>query len=202
MTVLVVSTYPRADVFHLAFVAVLPYVLTATWMSWHTPRLSAVGLMIVPGIVAMEVVMLLPSQLRNDVPLTTPIGTIRGSPAELGGMRKLLDYVRPGDTLYVHPYGPILYVLTQAHNPTRYSYMWPGLMTTDDAESALSDLKEKPPKAVMYLEVDRDEYLRVFPNAYNLNHRFPDIEDWIAREYVPVKPPVWVNAYRLYRRRQ
>ncbi|HEX2385218.1 MAG TPA: hypothetical protein VHL99_01575, partial [Candidatus Binatia bacterium] len=80
----------------------------------------------------------------------------------------------------------------------RYSYMWPGLMTGDDAAAALRDLTETPPKAVMFLEVDRDEYLRVFPNAYNLNHRFSNIEDWIAREYVPVEPPVSVSGYRLY----
>jgi hypothetical protein len=94
----------------------------------------------------------------------------------------------------------MLYVLTQAENPTRYSYMWPGLMSHDDAEAALKDLKKSPPKAVMFLEVDRDEYLRVFPNAYNLNHRFPNIEDWIAREYVPVEPPLTVSGYRLYLR--
>ena len=202
MTVLVASTYPRSDLFHLAFVAALPYVLAAAWISWYVPRPYITFILYLPGMVAIALALQIPMRFRTEVPVATAIGTVRVPPVDVDGMRKLLDYVHPGDTLYVHPYAPILYVLTQAQNPTRYSYMWPGLMTGDDAAAALSDLKKTPPKTVMYLEVDRDEYLRVFPNAYKLNHRFPNIEDWIAREYVPVEPPVWITGYRLYERRQ
>jgi hypothetical protein len=202
MIFLVAGTYPRADVFHLAFVAVLPYVLAATWISWYAPQRVAADVFIVLSFAATVFGVYTARQLHAEVAVATAIGTVRVSPADLDGTRRLVASVRPGDTLYVHPYGPILYVLTQAHNPTRYSYVQPGLMTTDDAESALSDLKKMPPKAVMYREINRDDYLRVFPNAYNLNHRFPDIEDWIAREYVPVEPPVWLRSYRLYQRRE
>jgi hypothetical protein len=200
MMVLVAGTYPRADVTHLAFVAVLPYVLAATWISWHTPRFFAAAIIIIFSTVSLGFVEDTATHVRAAVPIATPIGTARVSPAELEGVQKLLECVRPRDTLYVHPYRPMLYVLTQAQNPTRYSYMWPGLMSHDDAAAALKDLKKSPPKAVMFLEVDRDEYLRVFPNASNLNHRFPDIEDWIARDYVPVEPPLTVSGYRLYMR--
>lgn len=200
MVVLVAGTYPRADVAHLAFVAVLPYALAAAWIAWYAPRPLIAGVAIVLSTVALGFVEDTASHVRAAVPVATAIGTVRASPADLDGVRRLLGCVRPGDTLYVHPYRPMLYVLTQTHNPTRYSYMWPGLMSGDDAAAALGELKKMPPEAVMFLEVDRDEYLRVFPNAYNLNHRFPDIEDWIMREYTPVEPAVWVSGYRLYLR--
>ena len=35
-------------------------------------------------------------------------------------MHTLLEQVRPGQSLFVHPYMPILYFVTQARNPTRY----------------------------------------------------------------------------------
>jgi 4-amino-4-deoxy-L-arabinose transferase-like glycosyltransferase len=200
MAILVVSTYPRSDVTHLAFVAVLPYVLAAAWLAWYAPRHFAIGITTVFGMMAMVFVVQIGTRLSDEVPVATPIGTVRLAPADVDGMRRLLEYVRPGDSLYVHPYRPMLYVLTQAHNPTRYSYIQPGLMTSDDEAAALRDLKKMPPKAIMYLEVERDEYLRVFPNAENLNHRFPNIEDWIAREYVPVEPPISLRRYRLYLR--
>jgi Dolichyl-phosphate-mannose-protein mannosyltransferase len=200
MAVLVAGTYPRADVAHLAFVAVLPYVLAAAWISWHAPPLVAAGVAIVLSTVSLGFVEDTATHLRAELPVATPIGTVRASPADLDGVRKLLGCVHPGDTLYIHPYRPMLYFLTQTHNPTRYSYLWPGLMTSDDEAAALRDLEKMPPKAVMYLQLERAEYLRVFPNAYNLNHRFPRIEDWIAREYVPAEPPVWLSGYRLYLR--
>jgi hypothetical protein len=200
MVVLVAGTYPRSDVAHLAFVAVLPYVLAATWISWYAPRLFAAGALIVLTFVATGFVASTAKHLGAEIPVATPIGTVRVSPEDLDGVRKLLGCVRPGDTLYVHPYMPMLYVLTQAHNPTGYSYLAPGLMTSDDEAAALKDLEKMPPQAIMYLRVARAEYLRVFPNAMNLNHRFPDIEDWIAREYVPVEPPVTIGGYHLYRR--
>jgi hypothetical protein len=71
-------------------------------------------------------------------------------------------------------------------------------MTSDDEAAALKDLEETPPESVMYLQLTRDEFLRVWPNAQNLSHRFAKIEDWIAREYVPVEPPVSLSGYRLY----
>jgi len=200
MVFLVAGTYPRPDVFHLAFVAVLPYVLAATWMSWYAPQRLAYDVVIILSFPATVFGVYTARQLYAEVPVATAIGRVRVPPEDVDGTRGLIACVRSGDTLYVHPYGPILYTLTQANNPTRYSYVQPGLMTNDDAESALIDLKKKPPKAVMYREINRDDYLRVFPNAYNLNHLFPDIEDWIAREYVPVEPPVWIRGYRLYLR--
>ena len=202
MAALVVGTYPRADVAHLAFVAVLPYALAATWISWYAPRSVALAIFIVLVFVGTGLVESTARRLGAEAPVATPIGTARVSPKDIDGVRKVLECVHPNDTLYVHPYRPMLYVLTQTRNPTRYSYLAPGLMTSDDEAAALRDLETMPPKAVMYLQVERAEYLRVFPNAYNLNHRFPRIEDWIAREYVPVEPPIRLSGYLLYRRAQ
>ncbi len=200
MAMFVAGTYPRSDVAHLAFVAVLPYALTAAWLSQRAPRQLAAGAFMLLAVVAVALLAQRAHDMRDEETVSTPVGTLRASSTDAPGLRRFLETVRPGGTLYVHPYKPMLYFLAQAHNPTRYSYLAPGLMNGDDEAAALRNLENQPPEALMYQALDRSEYLRVFPHGWKLNHRFPRIEDWIAREYVPVEPPVYVGGYRLYER--
>jgi hypothetical protein len=201
MVVYVGSTWPRADVAHLAFVAVLPAALTAVWIARYTPRWLTACL---SGFLAVWAVVFLAqaaSSLRGEVAVVTPVGTLRATPSDAQAVAALLKAVRPDDALYVHPYKPLLYFLTQGRNPTRYSYLAPGMMTRNEEASALEALENSPPKWLLYLPLSRAEFLRVFPHAAGLDHRFPMIEAWRERGYIPVEPPVVVAGYRLYERR-
>lgn len=178
------STYPRADVAHLAFVAVLPATLTAVWIARYA------------GIFLAQAA----SGLRDEVAIVTPVGTLRATASDAQAVGALLKAVRPGDGLYAHPYMPLLYFLTQGRNPTRYSYLAPGLMTRNEEIAALDDLNNSPPRWLLHLPLSRAGFLRVFPHAEGLDHRFPMIEAWRLREYVPATPPVIVSGYQLYER--
>ena len=114
-------------------------------------------------------------------------------------MARAAARVRPGDGLYVHPYMPVLYFLTQAHNPTRYSYLAPGMMAGREEQQTLQALEQRPPAWVLYLPLTREEYLRVFPNAKGLNHQFIGIEQWIARNYTATG--LAIGGYQLRQRR-
>jgi hypothetical protein len=195
--VYVASTYPRADVAHLAFVAALPAALTAVWIARYASRLSAV--FVVGFLAAGASVLVAGSWDRATVAVTTPAGKLQAASADAQAMAALVEEVRPQDSLYVHPYNPMLYFLTQARNPTRYSHLVPGMMTHDDEAVVLDGLRRSPPAWVLYLNLSRAEFLRVFPHAGTLDHRFPAIEQWLACHYVPVEPSVVVAGYRLYR---
>ncbi len=201
MVVYVGSTYPRADVAHLAFVAVLPAMLTAIWIARYAPGWLTTGLTAILAVLAAVFVVQAAGGLMDEVAINTPVGTLRATPADAQAVRTLLSAVRPGDGLYVHPYKPILYFLTQGRNPTRYSYLQPGMMTRNEEVAVLEALENSPPKWLLYLPLSREEFLRVFPHAAGLDHRFPTIEAWRQREYVPVEPAVTVAGYRLYQRR-
>jgi hypothetical protein len=82
--------------------------------------------------------------------------------------------VHPGASLFVYPYLPIAYFLTQARNPTRYAYLNPGMMTHADEAAVLAQLQADPPEWLLYLRLSREEFLRVFPHGGNAGLAIPD----------------------------
>ena len=193
----VLSTYPRPDLTHLTIVAPLAYVLTALLIcTYASPRLgNAIFLLMLPC------ALLLTAQSAelafSDIPLRTPVGTLAIAPEEVGPVRALFEHVRPGQELYVHPYLPLFYFLTQTTNPTRYSYLAPGMMGDADEQSVLADLRRSPPDWLLYLPLQREAYLKVFPSAAHMPVHFDAIERWLKCRYTPLTPPVWVSGYEL-----
>src|SRR5262249_6382774 len=135
--------------------------------------------------------------LRRTEVVKSPVGAIRT--AEAGEFRKLFAQVAPGQGIFVHPYMPVHYFLTQGKNPTRFSFLAPGMMPDYEAAQALSELERNPPEWLMYMKLDREEFLRVFPHASALKWRFDLLEDWLDRNYEPAPDAVNVWGYRLYR---
>jgi hypothetical protein len=133
--------------------------------------------------------------------MASPVGRLRVEKEQLAGMERLLARVGPGQTLYVYPYSPIYYFVTQAKNPTRFSFLAPGMMSGREEEEALSQLRTRPPEWVMYLQISRQGFLRVFPSATGLDHRFRALEGWLEKNYQPLSgPAVSVMGYELWRR--
>ena len=93
-----------------------------------------------------------------------------------------------------------MHFLTQAKNPTRYSYLAPGMMAAREEQETLTALEHRPPDWILYLPLTRDEFLRIFPNATGLDSRFTKIEQWIEGNYAPTG--VAVGGYQLRQRRQ
>ncbi len=195
---LVASTYPRSDVAHLAYVAALPYALAGILVyrlfSARPRAWLAAAIAIWAGVFAWQAQ--LPGNLRL---LHTPAGDVRASVEDASMVGELLRHVRPHDSLFVYPYKPLLYFLTQAENPTRYSYLAPGMMTRDDASLALSELDAHPPQWVLYMDLDPAEFERVFPAGKGLDAHYPQLEHWIQTNYRPSGCPP-VGAYALLRR--
>ncbi len=133
--------------------------------------------------------------------VASPVGTLRVDKGQLAATQNLLAKVRPGEGLFVYPYMPIDYFLTQAKNPTRYAYLNPGMSTARDAGVALEGLEADPPEWLLYLKLSREEFLRIFPNGSNLDFRYETLEAWLEKNYQPVQnPDVTVSGYRLWRR--
>jgi hypothetical protein len=201
MAVYIAIEYPRADVMHLAFVAPLAYVLAGGLAARYLPRSLTIGLVLFFGVGAVVFAAHTAGDLIAGVPVSTPAGGLRASPEDAAALRTLLAVVSRGHGLYVHPYMPLLYFLTQTANPTRFSYLAPGMMTRQEELTALDELRANPPPWILYLPVPRAEFLRIFPNAGELDHRFPALEAWIGQEYKPHSPPLSLATYQLYSRK-
>lgn len=179
---LVASTYPRSDVAHLAYISALPYAMAGILAARYFP----------PGLCTWSAVVLSvwavmftwPSvDARTLQPLKTPVGEVRASVADGPAMAELLSRVRPHASLFVYPYKPLLYFLTQAENPTRFSYLQPGLMTPKDAALALLELQARPPEWILYLDLSQAEFDRVFPAGAHVDAHFHTLEQWIHANY-------------------
>jgi hypothetical protein len=197
---LVITVFPRADVTHLAFIVALPYVLAGTalarWLPARAGSYLALGSILLASIFASNYL----RGWRESSPVPSPAGVLRVARDQAPGVERLMQEVHPGDGLFVYPYMPVQYFLTQAHNPTRFSYLQPGMMTREQAMQALSQLESQPPEWLLYLQVSPEEFRRVFPNGAGLDPHFAELESWMQHNYIPVEgPSVTVGGYRLWR---
>jgi hypothetical protein len=201
LAALVMTLFPRADVMHLAFIAALSYVLAGSALALLIPARARGALAICALIMASVFASNFFISLRGTTAVASPVGTLRVSRGEHTAMENLLASVRPGEGLFVYPYMPIDYFLTQATNPTRFAFLNPGMSTSRDAGAALQDLQARPPQWLLYLKLSREEFLRIFPHGSNLDWRYETLEDWLDRNYQPVKnPEVTVSGYQLWQR--
>ena len=196
----VIGTLPRPDLMHLSFAAVPACALAAIYISRYAPPRAAAWLSIWFLLWACLFAFNAASGFGRLQPATSPVGELRVAPDQAADVRRMLATIKPGDGLYVHPYMPLLYFLTQAHNPTRFAFLGPGMMTKVEESDALADLSRTPPQWVFFLPLTREEFLRVFPGGVGLNQRFERIEDWIRTNYRPASPAVTLSGYQLWSR--
>ena len=93
------------------------------------------------------------------------------------------------------------YFLTQARNPTEFSFFSPGMATKREALAALTELQARPPEWVLFMKISREEFLRVVPNGVSAEWRYEALEDWLQQNYLPLQDSsVVVYGYELRRR--
>jgi hypothetical protein len=195
------TVFPRADVMHLAFIAALPYALTAIALSRLIPARVGAPLACVILVLATVFGANFFNGLRGTRLVASAVGNLRVAGDNSQEIQNWIADVHPGASLFVYPYMPLQYFLTQAKNPTRFSFLAPGMMTDREESIALAELRSNPPEWLAYLKLPREEFLRVFPNASDLNWRFPALENWLDENYQPVENPrVTVFGYQLWRR--
>jgi hypothetical protein len=198
---LVITTFPRSDVMHLAFIAALSYVIVATGLANLLPARSAswlsLGAILLAAIFASNYV----QGWRSTSPVTSPAGILQVARDQAPDVQRLMQQVHAGDSLFVYPYMPVQYFLTQARNPTRYSYLQPGMMTRAQGAETLAQLQLQPPEWLLYMQLSREELLRVFPNGSGRDWSFPELESWMQQNYRAVNgPSIHVGGYGLWRR--
>lgn len=198
---LVLALSPRPDVMHLAFVAALPYVLAGAAASRLIPVRVRVPLAAFVLVMAATFTANSFNRLRATSQLASPVGILRVDNTQRPAIEKLLATVRPGEPLFVYPYMPMHYFLTQARNPTKFSFLSPGMATKREALVALTELQARPPEWLLFMKVSREEFLRVVPEGASAEWRYQALEDWLEKAYLPVEDlNVVVSGYQLRRR--
>ncbi len=198
---LILALSPRPDVMHLAFVVAIPYVLFASASSRLIPQAVRIpgGMfaVLMAGIFSLHSF----TTLSATSGVASPVGNLRVDNKQRDAMEKLFATVRPGEPLFVYPYMPMHYFLTQAQNPTEYSFFSPGMSTQREANAALAELQKRPPEWILYLKFSQKEILRVIPQIGSADSHYPALEEWLEVNY-PASPSekIVVSGYELRRR--
>ncbi|MGI8745409.1 MAG: hypothetical protein ACR2NN_23110 [Bryobacteraceae bacterium] len=181
---LLASSYPRWSANQLLFIAPVFYILAA-WLIAVTlgdkARRTMQG-----AILAMAAWVFLNSlgPLPDRERFQTEAGLVTGNRQDAALYFTLARHVHPGDSLFVFPYFPVLYVLT---NPTRYSFLQPGMMTVADEQIALAARHERPPEWVIYQNYSPEVVLKAWPGSDTNNLRLTLIESWIRENYTSIE---------------
>ncbi|HML16462.1 MAG TPA: hypothetical protein VK419_05530, partial [Bryobacteraceae bacterium] len=173
---LLLSTYPRWDLMHLTQIAAPFYALTAALVAGSRVR---VPIALATLMIALTYLSTPIKQRMGEVSRATSLGRLHGDPADFELLREIQSRVARSDSLFVFPYRPSLYFMTGARNPTRYSFLQPGMFPEKDEWTALSELQADPPVWVYYTDLPESAYLRIWPSSNRARLRLRHIEDFL-----------------------
>jgi hypothetical protein len=123
------------------------------------------------------------SARSSQVVLQTRVGTIRASAEDADLIEQLSRQIPQRDSFFVFPYLPIGYFLTLGENPTRYSYLQPGMMSNVDESVALAELNAHPPDRILYENISESQILNIWPGTDPARLRLYRIENYLAARY-------------------
>jgi hypothetical protein len=120
------------------------------------------------------------------LPRETRVGTVR-APADEGEFLAALErWVQPGDSLFSFPYEPALYYWLNAHNPTYYSFLQPGMMTVQDELRAVGELEAAPPRWVIFEKWPPAAVLAIWPGSDPALIPMATMNAYLSQHYRPV----------------
>ena len=142
--------------------------------------------LVIQALVVMAGVLLASSIGQNRAfseSVETNAGEVRCTPADAKLVTALQDRINPGDSLFVFPYLPILYFVTGGQNPSRYSFLQPGMMTDQDEAAAVAELAAHPPRWMLWAQFPPGFWLSVWPKTDTSRLQFPSLEAFMQNHY-------------------
>lgn len=180
---LVIGALPRPDLNHLTNIAAPAYALGAAWIARTLPKPAALGIAAVFFVLAAADYSLAIQRRLAEPYVETRVGKLHGPSEDLDTLQFVASQVAPQNSFFAFPYLPNFYFVTGARNPTRFSYLQPGMFSADEERQALEELEASPPDRILYVDVPPAAYQRMWPGSDPSRLRFPAIEQFIATHY-------------------
>jgi hypothetical protein len=120
-------------------------------------------------------------QFRETV--ETAAGQMRCTPEDAKLVTALGGRISPGDTLFVFPYLPIVYFLSGGENPSRFSFLQPGMMTDRDEAGVEAELRAHPPQWMLSCRFPARFWMAVWPHTNPARLGFPKLESFMKANY-------------------
>ncbi|MDP8980610.1 MAG: hypothetical protein M3O35_08475 [Acidobacteriota bacterium] len=180
----ILASLPRLDVHQLLFLSPVFWILCgyvffealgSRWR-WH---LNAT-------LVLVSLLMLI-SSIRQDRRFTemveTNAGRVRCTPDLAQLVSALESTIRPGDGLFVFPYLPILYFVTGGRNPSRLSFLQPGMMTDREEASVVAELRAHPPHWMLWAQFPPSLWTDNWPHINIARLEFQSLDAFYQTNY-------------------
>jgi hypothetical protein len=184
---LVISTYPRWSADQLLFIAPIFYVLAGYLLSrvltGRILRVATAGLVLGLAIASLSYSVL---RVLSEPVIETRVGRLHAENSGQSIIKLASSRVRPGDSLFVYPYLPIVYFLTGGRNPTPYSFLQPGMMQAPEYETTLLALRAHPPQWIFYFGFSLANYHGIWPAADPQALNLTTVDHYILSHYHPV----------------
>lgn len=183
----VISTYPRWSADQLLFIVPIFYVLAGymldRFLKGRVVRAAAGACFLAIAIAAFSYSVL---RIKSEPVIETRVGQVRADGDGQSILRLAGGRVSPDDTLFVYPYLPMVYFLTGAQNPTRYSFLQPGMMDSHNYDEAAAQLRAHPPRWVLYFSIPLSTYHGIWPAANPAALNPTPVDHFILSNYHPV----------------
>jgi hypothetical protein len=193
------ALYPRSDRVHALF-AGAPLLVVGSWALWqahgylnrNVPRMGRTfvygALLVVPVMALVPYVYwqtgpLLRPARAHAAPAVASVGLPRADvmvqEPHAEDLRDAIHYVQsrtpPGAPLFAYPVDPLINVLADRPNPTRFDHFMPGALTPADMQQVVDSLEYSRPRYVVW-----DHAAVVF---WNTDHPNRPLSDYIWRCY-------------------
>ena len=174
------TEFPRMDTLHLAWSAPVLLVVGAIALSrlpWPFTVAALVGAMLLLAPTWTDRLAYLgqPFAPVADTTIVAPAQTA----ADLNGLvADIQQRTQPGEPIFVYPTSPLVYVLAERPNPTRFDHLNPGAASPEQLDQVLADLQHSGTRLVVISDFWESVWGPAADNAL--------LEDWIATHYTEV----------------
>jgi hypothetical protein len=186
-TALFLTQYPRMDTLHLAWSAPILLVVGAVVLDRVAPPwkiLAVLGLAAVAAPIVMSRIDLITLPRAPIADVEAPVATAR----ELNGViADIQDRTQPGEAILVYPTSPLLYVLADRPNPTRFDHLNPGAASQQQIDTVIQDLENARVHLVVISDFWQANWGPPGPNA--------PLETWLNAHFA--REVVRHGAYRV-----
>lgn len=172
---LFVTQFPRMDDLHLVWSMPLLAVVGTIALDRLQPRLALI-------LLAYALSLAWPAITERSAFLLEPRAALDGVSAPVETTAAIVDVTRaidagtaPGEPIFVYPSSPLLYVLADRPNPTRFDHLNPGALSPDDVDSVIRDLETAQPRLVVISDF--------WSNYWGPPAQNAPIDAWIAEHY-------------------
>jgi hypothetical protein len=172
------TEFPRMDTLHLAWSSPLLLVLGAIALSRIALPLAVVSVLAAMALLAPTWTDRLAYVRQPLAPVSDVLAPVQTSRDLNGVVAEVQQRTRPGEPIFVYPTSPLVYVLANRPNPTRFDHLNPGAATPEQIEQTIADLQRSQTRLI----VMSDFWISVWgPSGDNT-----PLEDWINTHYTQV----------------